>query len=223
MKRIFQYIWHFFYVAIHWNIWLAFFTLYHDLKGGIRYGIDTFNREELHNLTLSEGDLSLASPYEPINYYMLEDLLRQFRKRSPLRTLVDLGSGKGRVLVVAGYFGFTNITGIDMAKELCDLAKQNVRKKETLFPDVQWTVIHDNVVNYGIRKDDSVFFMFNPFRQAVIQRFLENLDASLRQYPRKTWFLYASPVHADLLIEHGYHVVYEKQVLNLQSMILTRD
>lgn len=222
MKTFFNYIWHFFYVAVNWSVWLAFFTLYHDIRGGIKYGISTFSRSELHQLTLADGDASEASPYEPINYYMLERLLRAFRSRSGLRSIVDLGCGKGRVLVVAAWFGFTRITGIDLARELCAQAIINTRKKKKQFPEVTWKVVHAHVANFPISDDDSVFFMFNPFREGVVRRFLDNLEQSRKKNPRTTWIIYASPVHADTMMEQGYEVVYQKQVLNLSGIILKK-
>jgi hypothetical protein len=38
---------------------------------------------------------------------MLEKLLNAFQKVSGLTSIIDLGSGKGRVLMVAPHFGFT--------------------------------------------------------------------------------------------------------------------
>ncbi|HLG38929.1 MAG TPA: class I SAM-dependent methyltransferase, partial [Chitinophagaceae bacterium] len=123
MKTIFQYIGFFFYTAFNWSPWLAFFILYHDIRGAIQYSIRrTFTPVKLSRLTISNADITKSSPYEAVNYFMLEKLLTAFRRLSPGNSITDLGCGKGRVIAVAAHFGFTNITGIDFAKELCEEA-----------------------------------------------------------------------------------------------------
>ena len=163
MKLAWKYISHFWYVATNWNIWMAFFMVYDNVRGSLKYGTNTFIPVELKNLTITNGDRKKASRYEAVSFYMLEKLLSAFQKVSRLTSIIDLGSGKGRVLMVASHFGFTDITGIDFAKELCEQAIANMNKKNTHFPGINWKVINENVENYDIGSQDSVFFMFNPF------------------------------------------------------------
>ena len=124
---------------------------------------------------------------------MLEKLLSAFQKVSGLTSIIDLGSGKGRVLMVAPHFGFTDITGIDFAKELCAQAIANMKEKETHFPDIKWKVINENVENYDIGNQDSVFFMFNPFTEDVLKSFLEKLDNSCHRVSPQHLFSICEP------------------------------
>jgi len=223
VKNVWKYIVYFFYVAVNWTPWLAFFVLYHDIRGAIKYGISTFAPVALNKLRIINGDTSKASPYEAANYYLLEKLFTEFRKLSKADSLIDLGCGKGRVLVVAAHFDFKNITGIDFATELCEEASANMKKVNQKSPQLQWKIINDNVANYNISPADSVFFMFNPFTDEIIEKFLKKLEISCRQFPRTTWFLYASPLHKEILLNRGYEIVFQKQVLNLKGIILRRN
>ena len=223
MKIVWKYISHFWYVAINWNIWMAFFMLYDNIRGSIKYGSNTFIPIELKNLTIVGGDIKKASRYEAVSFYMLEQLLHAFRKIAGHTSIVDLGSGKGRVMMTAPFFGFTDITGIDFAKELCEQATANMKEKEKKFPHIKWKVLNENVEDYNIDKTDSVFFMFNPFDQAVLKKFLINLDASCDLFPRTIYFLYASPQYQKLLLDNGYVIVYQKEKMYLKSIIAVRD
>src|SRR5436190_1706200 len=162
MKLIRKYISHFWYVASNWNIWTAFFMAYDNFRGLRIYGKNTFLPAELITLTITNGDKEKASRYEAVSFYMLEKLLNAFKKVSGLTSIIDLGSGKGRVMMAAPHFGFTDITGIDFAKELCEQAIADMNEKKIHFPGIKWRVINENVENYDIGKQDSVFFMFNP-------------------------------------------------------------
>jgi len=223
MKLVWKYITHFWYVASNWNIWMAFFMIYDNIRGSLKYGSNTFVPVELKDLTITNGDSGKASRYEAVSFYMLENLLSAFQKVSALTSIIDLGSGKGRVLMVARHFGFTNITGIDFAKELCEQAIANMKEKETEFPDVKWKVINENVENYDISSRDSVFFMFNPFTEVVLKSFLEKLDKSCHEFPRSIYFLYASPQYQKLLLDNGYAIIYQKHLMHLEIIIAVRD
>ena len=224
MKTVLQYTRFFFYTTSNWSIWLAFFMLYHDIRGALRYGLrNTFAPVPLKQLNIGGADISMSSPYEAVSYYMLEKLLKAFRTLSSGDTIVDLGCGKGRAMVVAAHFGFKKLIGIDFAKELCIEATRNMERTKDTINDIDWRVICGNVLNYPIQRDDSAFFMFNPFDEGTINQFLDKLDASSSQNPRKIWFLYASPVHAAALQKRGYEMMYRHKIMNLQGMILCKS
>ena len=198
--------------------------LYHDIRGAFRYGLrKTFAPVPLKYLTIENADLTRSSPYEAVNYYMLEKLLTTFRILSQEVSIVDLGCGKGRVMAVAAHLGFKKITGIDFAKELCDEAVFNMRTAQIRIADIDWKVVHGNVLDYTIKPDDAVFFMFNPFVEVTLTQFLDNLEHSCKSFPRKTWFLYATPLHVGALLNRGYKIVYQKKLMNLAGKIFCRD
>ena len=223
MKIFFKYISHFAYVAINWNIWMAFFMIYDNIRGSIRYGPGTFAPVELKNLTVVKGDVKTASRYEAVSFYMVEKLFRAFRKIASATSIVDLGCGKGRAMMVAAHFGFTDIKGIDFAKEICAQATVTMTRKEKEFSAMRWQVLNADVTDYEIKSTDSVFFMFNPFGQSVLKNFLLKLEASCHLFPRTIYFLYASPRFRQLLLNNGYAIIYQKKKLYLESIIAVRD
>jgi SAM-dependent methyltransferase len=153
---------------------------------------------------------------------MLEELLEAFCQLSSCRSIVDLGCGKGRVMVVAAYFGFTSIKGIDFAKELCREASSNMRKTEANIPSMQWEVINADVLDYTILPEDKVFFMFNPFVEEILVVFLDRLEKSCQQFHRKIYFLYASPQHAAVLLDRGFKVIFQQSIMNMYGLILVK-
>jgi len=223
MKTFWKYVSHFWYVAINWNIWMAFFMLYDNIRGHIKYGPGTFIPVELKNLTITKGDIAKASRYEAVSFYMLEKLFTVFKKISGKTSIVDLGCGKGRMMMVAPHFGFNDVAGIDFAKEVCEQARINMERKKKEFPDLRWKILNQNVEDYNISPEDSVFFMFNPFNQSILESFLDKLNISCNQFPRAIYFLYASPQYQKLLLDNGYAVVYQKKKMYLESIIAVRD
>ncbi|HEX6847050.1 MAG TPA: class I SAM-dependent methyltransferase [Chitinophagaceae bacterium] len=225
MKKFLHYIYNFFYVAFNWNLQLAIFISWHEIKRGPKYNINTIKPESLDALTIVEGDKSKSSPYEALNYFILENLLGNFCKLFPKeKSLIDVGSGKGRVMVAAAHFGFKNIIGVDFAKELCAAAERNINKIKTQFPDTLFKVYCMDILNYAINADDKVFFLFNPFNKEIMERFLEKIDLSVKKHQRTIYFIYANPQQKEILIQNRYQEIFRiKKLKRLEGVILLRQ
>lgn len=223
MRKWYNYIKLFWYFASNWNPRLACFMLYHEIHGERKYKITTSDPAELKNLTIVDGDIQQSSRYEAVNYFILDALLKKILTLTTSRNFNDLGCGKGRAMVVAAHYGFTNITGIDFATEVCDIATKNMQQVAKALP-VQYRVLNANVLDYDILKDDCVFFMFNPFSRQTLFSFLERIEASIKDYPRVVYFLYASPRHIETFFQFEYEPVYRKRKLKwLDGVILKKD
>lgn len=222
MNKLWKYISHFFYVAINWNIWMAF-MVYDNIRGSAKYSSKTLIPAELKDLTITGNNIKEGSPYEAASFYMIAQLLTAFRKISGQTSIIDLGCGKGRMMMVAPHFGFSGITGIDFAKEACEQAVANLKKKEKQFPKIKWKVVAKDVEDYVISPSDSVFFLFNPFNQTVLKNFVKKLEASCDQFPRTTCFIYASPLHQQVLLNNGYAIIYQKRKMHMEGIIAVRD
>lgn len=224
MKKLLHNIYNFFYVGFNWNLPLAFFVTWHEVKRGAKYKINTIKRVSLDDLTISEGDKTKSSPYEALNFYILENLLDHFRKSFPNeKSLVDVGSGKGRIMVAAAHFGFTNITGIDFAKELCESARQNINHIQSRFPGTTFNIYCNDILNYPIKSVDNVFFLFNPFNKEIMEKFSDKIDESVKENPRTIYFIYANPLQKNVLLERGYKEIFSiKKLRLLEGIILMR-
>ncbi len=218
MKKLLHNIYNFFYVTFNWSLPLAIFITWHEIKRGPKYKINTVKPESLNDLTIADGDISKSSPYEALNYFILENLLQAFCKLFPNeKRLIDVGSGKGRVMVVAAHFGFSQIIGIDFAKELCETAQINVDKIKARFPNTFFKIYCNDILNYSIMPADKVFFLFNPFNKEMMEKFSENIDLSIKDYPRTIYCVYANPLQKQSLLERGYREVYTITRMRLLS------
>ena len=100
-------------------------------------------------------------------------------------TFVDIGSGKGRMLLVAAEYPFRKVMGVEFAAELNDQATRNIaayhsRKRRCREIESQCM----DAVDFPFPDGNLVLYVFNPFGPATMQRFLEKLDGSLERSPR---------------------------------------
>jgi predicted RNA methylase len=170
-----------------------------------RYGTDTVTEATFKALTIDSPNEALGVDYSPTR-------IRPFRRVMSRLVLpsdsafVDFGSGKGRVLLMAAAYGFKRITGVEFARELCHIARQNVeryRGKTGIETDIR--IVEADAVDYEIQDDDNCFFMNNPFEAAVMKKVVRNIAASLAKRARRILIVYNNPhwCHA-IIVEQGF-------------------
>jgi predicted RNA methylase len=199
---------------MNWSFPLAFFSIYHEIKGERKYKLRTIELDRLKTITVKGENFTHASIYQACNYFILEKGLSYLRSINENKNITDFGCGKGRAMVIAAHYGFENITGIDFAKALCNAAEQNIKNTELLYPSVKFNIIHDDVVNYKIKKDQTVFFFFNPFDEVIMVQVVKNILSSFKENERKIYIMYANPVHKEIFLSAGFEEEYYLKKLN---------
>ena len=221
----------FFFIAFNWNIRLAWFTVYHEMRGEKKYNLDTSKIVDVKKLSLKGDNVEHAELYQGANYYLLEkvfDHLQTIEANLPTgqagQNILDYGCGKGRVLAVAACYGFSKITGVEFAKELCEIARENIIPVQQKFPDKIFNVIHANAVDYKIEPDTNVFFFFNPFNEVVMLAVAKNILQSLKETPREAYVVYLNPLHKEIFMSAGFEQIFHYEKLKfIQATIFMYD
>ena len=198
----------FFFISLNWNIRLALFTVYHEIRGERKYKINTSKIEQLQNFHIKGSNIDHAEIYQGANYYLLEKIFDHLQTIEANQNILDYGCGKGRVLTVAPYYGFTKLTGVEFAKELCETARKNISEVQQKFPAKIFNVIHVDAVEYLIENDTNVFFFFNPFDEIVMLRIVKNILMSIKAFPREAYIVYINPVHKEIFMSAGFEQIY---------------
>lgn len=122
----------------------------------------------------------------------------------PAYTFLDLGCGKGRVLLQAAEWPFRRVVGVEFAPSLHATAVRNIAadRGPRRCPDV--AAVLGDAAEFPIPAGPLVVFMFNPFGESVMARVLENLARSHRDEPRDMRILYWNPELAALLDRLGF-------------------
>ena len=113
-------------------------------------------------------------------------------------TFVDLGSGKGRTLLMASDYSFRRIIGVELLPSLHQIAEENLSKYKS---DSQKCFVLESIcadaTAFSLPDGPLVLYLFNPFPESGMRRVIANLDQSLRAHPRAVYVLYHNP-----LLEH---------------------
>ena len=187
------------------NTYLRSNMILRDYLFDIKYGVDTFSRIELKKLTINTENKNKGSEYQPSR---VEPLRSLFLKIKPFikddSVLVDLGCGKGRVLLVASEFGLNKVKGVEFATELCKIANINARIFKTKTGvKTEFEIIESDASKYEINSKDDIFFLFNPFDDSILIEVLQNIDNSLIRNPRRIIIIYLNPQHKKIIEQRG--------------------
>lgn len=115
-------------------------------------------------------------------------------------TFIDLGSGKGRTLMMASQYPFGRILGVELLPELNRVACENLRvyKNEKQRCFAIESICGDARV-FEFPPEPTVLYLFNPLPESGLSTVICNLEASARNAPRPIMLLYYNPVHEPIL------------------------
>jgi SAM-dependent methyltransferase len=111
-------------------------------------------------------------------------------------TFIDMGSGKGRALLMASEYPFAMVIGVEIIPELHETAERNIASissENRRCAEVRsWC---GDAREFDFPPDPSVVYFFNPFPEDVLRNVLVNLERSVRTHPRKLWVIYHNLIH----------------------------
>jgi len=142
----------------------------------------------------------LHSPYQPIEPQLFREIMAALEIEFGEFTFIDIGSGKGRALLLAAEFPFRRVIGIELLPELNSVALANIGKfsrEKRACGEVQ--AVCGDAAEFVFPAVPLVVFLFNPLPEAALRMVIENLEASLREYPRPVCVIYASPVFEEIV------------------------
>lgn len=142
------------------------------------------------------------SPYQPTNPALFHEMVASLPIEFKQFTFVDLGSGKGRTLLMASDYPFRKIVGVEILPALHEAAMENLRhyKSESQKCFTIETVCGD-ASGFNFPNEPTVLYLFNPLPESGLRRVIANLAASLSTPPRPVFVLYHNPLLEHVLME----------------------
>lgn len=163
------------------------------------------------------------SAYQPTEATLFREMLDTLRQHISSGfqgfTFIDLGSGKGRALLMASDYPFRRIVGVELLPELHQATLDNLRRyKNESQKCFALEAICGDANEFLFPDEPTILYLFNPFPESGLRRVIANLEASLRAHPRPVYVLYHNPLLESVLTENvalkkietrGQYSVYE--------------
>jgi hypothetical protein len=141
---------------------------------------------------------TLHSPYQPTEPALFHGMIGDWIARCSVdpRQFVfcDLGSGKGRTLLMAADYPFLRIIGVELLPALHIIAEENIRAyKNEHQKCFALEAVCADATTFAIPEAPLLLYLFNPFPEAGMMRVIANLGQSLKDHPRPVYVLYHNP------------------------------
>jgi predicted RNA methylase len=171
---------------VHHFRWLREFRQ-RDSAFDKKLGVDTRGPVGLWHLRVRSNNLQHAIRYEGVNPDVFRRALSEIGESFTGFSFIDLGCGKGRALLLANEFNFSQIIGIEFAPKLAAVARKNCQRA-----GVSATVLSQDAAQFSFPPGDSVVYLYNPFGPTVMDPVLDRLLAATST---KCYIVYVNPIH----------------------------
>ena len=119
--------------------------------------------------------------YVPTPYHVIEGILDRL-KFGDDDVFIDLGCGKGRVVLFVAAKKLKKVIGIEARKDMFDIAMKNLEKSQVKNTPVE--IVNADVATFDMR-EGTTFFMYQPFGINTLKCVMENIRNSLTVNPRQ--------------------------------------
>ena len=159
-----------------------------------RFGTDTAAEVPLQEAGVSAEQAAAGNEvYRP--FWASDFASAMARIPGPLDdfTFLDIGSGKGKLLLLAADYPFKQIIGVEYAPLLHATAVRNIsvyRSERQKCFDIQ--SVHGDAQTYRYPSGPLVILIFNAFNQDVMKRALANLEQSPALRSDPVYLIYAN-------------------------------
>jgi SAM-dependent methyltransferase len=146
-----------------------------------------------------------ARPYFATEPWLFEQIMRAIPEDYSQFTFIDLGSGKGRVLLMASDYPFQRIVGVEFMPELHRAAQKNIDGYSSTRQQCrQIEAVCMDARDFQFPAEPLVVYLFNPFAEAAFAQVLENLRRSVEHAQRPLYIAYRFTEFETLLAQSSW-------------------
>jgi hypothetical protein len=146
----------------------------------------------------------LHSPYQPTEPALFHEILAMLFHDAGIDPreflFIDLGSGKGRTLLMASDYPFREIIGVELLPSLHRAAQENIAAyksgRQSCFI---LQSIYADASAFEFPSLPMVLYLFNPLPEHALIKTLQNFKVSLEGNSRKCFVIYHNPLLESLL------------------------
>ena len=171
-----------------------------------RHGLDTAGYVSRRDLVSGHPHDVYLTGYSAVAPSVFRHMCRRWidtlaaRRRVQAFSFVDVGAGKGRALLLASELPFRKVIGVELSKELAQIAGQNIEKwKQEHRARLPIRVIHQDILDFRWPRTPLVVYLYNPFEREMIELLVERLQRAAKTGSRCVDVLYLNPVFGYLL------------------------
>ena len=147
---------------------------------------------------------ALRSDYQPTEPALFREMMERVKIDFREFTFIDIGSGKGRVLLMAADYPFRRIIGVELLPELHAIALDNLKKYRSESQRCfEVEAVCADAAEYEFPREPVVVYLFNPLPESGLAKVVENLSQSMRESSRRVYVVYHNPLLARVIEDNA--------------------
>jgi SAM-dependent methyltransferase len=179
----------------------------------IEYGTDTSGLVWGEFLSSGHSSDFWSNGYYGVSPSLLTNALSALAIDYQRFTFIDIGSGKGRALLLASRFPFRKIIGVELIPELSAAAGRNI----DIF-NAPWQTCHEieaitaDATEFSYPAGPLVVYLYSPCLPPHLKRCVQRLSRVLAHSPRETYLIYAAPDFSSVVQKYapGFEFQWER-------------
>jgi predicted RNA methylase len=177
-----------------------------------KYDLDTQAPVRVAELETSAPGGRFANRYEGTPIPVVRKILRRLKVDQRQYSFIDLGSGKGRVLLAASQYPLKSVIGIEFSEKLHNIAQANIEKFATsgLLRTLPVSINIDAGAFDFSDDGNTIIFSANPFGAALMNQVLDNLQTALDRSKAEAIFVYLGPMPEQIAARLDRYQVVER-------------
>ena len=157
------------------------------------------------------------SPYQATDPALFHEMLTSLDIDFREFTFIDIGSGKGRVLLMAAEYPFRRIVGVEILGNLHRVALGNIQRVQGgAAQSAQVEALCLDASQYEFPAEPLVVYLFNPLPEPGLKRMLRNLEDCVARGAGPVFVLYHNPLLERVLSQSQ---VFTKKSSNHQYAV----
>src|SRR4030095_9062354 len=170
-----------------------------------KYGTDTTAILRQEDFGSTSENLRHAEYFRSTPPRLFERIMAAMNVRYEDFIFIDFGSGKGRTLLMASEYPFKRVIGVEMSEKLHVIAQKNIQIYQSKTQKCKKFQLEcADATSYSLPVENTLFFLFDPFRRPVMESVLNNIGQSLNKHPRTIFIAYANPNQSVVMDESGF-------------------
>ena len=176
-----------------------------------KYGTITNDWVEVADGEVPEEAFSTAVRYVPSKAEVIRHICRHLPIQLEEFTFIDMGSGRGKALMIASDFPFQKIIGVEISPQHHRIAEENIaiyQSPKQRCTDIE--AVCANALTYEFPKAPLVLYLYQPFGGPILQGMLQNVKDAIGD-DWECLLCFAAPYHnQDIIQDSGYFEFVEQ-------------
>ncbi len=175
------------------------------------HGTDTSGLVPGGQLGVGHANDTHITAYYGVAPSILRALIAHWRETPPPEpigsyTLVDIGAGKGRAMLVASELPFREVWGVEMNHAMASIARDNIDQWQamhyadpTASPIAPLRLLEQDALALDLPETHTLLFLFHPFEAPVLKALLRRIETQFAHRPGQLDLLYVNAECAEVL------------------------